>query len=204
MFSTRSIIALVAVLPALGALAVPEATVAPKEKRQSDNEPSSTISEAAEATGLSTSASASSSRNAFAGIIASYAGDIAREQAQGEYGDLVVQMGPFTCAFNGSPKKCNKDQPNNYISLINPNPNDTVWKHSWKFFSYLNANSSDWPDDQPVTSITCDLTLSPGKKGDNATIQIGNSAPYVKEVDPKEMLKMECFGSRDDWVVDQA
>ncbi|KAK6905203.1 hypothetical protein L486_02336 [Kwoniella mangroviensis CBS 10435] len=125
------------------------------------------------------------------------------KEKNGEYGAFIVELDPFTCAYNGQDTYCNDADPET-LPIYSMNTDNKTVDMTWIFSAYdsgIASNKNDtkyWNNSVPMKVVKCAIVFTPGESSDESTIQVHTQRPFVKEVDEKNLVKLDCVGDADD------
>ncbi|WVW81797.1 hypothetical protein I302_103794 [Kwoniella bestiolae CBS 10118] len=113
---------------------------------------------------------------------------------------LTVQIDPYTCASDGDEAYCNEASPEKRLPIHTVYSDNATTTSSWVFSAYEkgDANTGYWKDSDPVKVVNCEIQIIPGGESDGGTVQVHTQKPFVKEVDPKNLLRLKCDGEEGD------
>ncbi|WWD08985.1 hypothetical protein V865_007100 [Kwoniella europaea PYCC6329] len=125
------------------------------------------------------------------------------KEKNGEYGAFIVELDPYTCAYNGQDTYCNDADPET-LPIYSMNTNNKTIDMTWTFSAYNSGNASNdkdtkyWDNSDPIKVIKCDIGLTPGESSDESTVQVHTQKPFVRETDEKNLIKLDCEGAAED------
>ncbi|WWC99261.1 hypothetical protein V866_006157 [Kwoniella sp. B9012] len=163
----------------------------------------SLAAEAASASASAASSNGTSTGTAKSSAPTSSATSTWNKEKNGEYGAFIVELDPYTCAYNGKDTYCNDADPET-LPIYSMNTNNKTVDMTWTFSAYDSGKASNdndtryWDNSDPIKVIKCDIGLTPGESSDESTVQVHTQKPFVKEADERNLIKLDCEGTAED------
>ncbi|WVQ62629.1 uncharacterized protein L199_000776 [Kwoniella botswanensis] len=136
----------------------------------------SLAAEAASSSANAASSNGTSTASAMSSAPTSSATPIWNKEKNGEYGAFIVELDPYTCAYNGKDTYCNDADPET-LPIYSMNTYNKTVDMSWTFSAYDAGNASNdndtryWDNSDPIKVIKCDIGLTPGESSDESSVQ---------------------------------
>ncbi|WVQ93538.1 hypothetical protein IAU59_000613 [Kwoniella sp. CBS 9459] len=118
------------------------------------------------------------------------------EQTRGKFGSLVFRLGQHTMIMNQTTAMDDRAQEPKTVDYTLNNDLPQAYAGEWTFVAFGTNDDGDWGmnvgGSEVKSSVKCSIRLDVGLESDQAIVELTDTAPYYKEVDPSNKLTMNC------------